>query len=124
MEKNFQKRLLDIASGICLFDSYLTLAGVETFEDKLFYMMKALSRGVLGEDGYVKDADRLYRDVLEQEKTVTKTYTHVGDEPVIACWNHQHFTIVDKDGNMVYDGMGPRENPYKEITSYRIVSNL
>lgn len=124
MEKNFQKRLIDIASGLCLFDSYLTLGGIETFEDKLFYLMKALSRGVLGEDGYVKDADRLYRDVLGQNKTVTKTYTYVGNEPVIACWNHQHFTIVDKEGHVTYDPMGPRENPYKEITSYRVVTNL
>ena len=121
---NFQKRLLDIASGLCLFDSYLTLGGIETFEDKLFYMMKAMSKGVLGEDGYVKDADKLYRNILGQEKTVTKTYTYVGDGPVIACWDHYHFTIVDKDGNMVYDPMGERKNPYKEITSYRIVTNL
>ena len=86
--------------------------------------MKALSRGVLGEDGFVKDADRLYRDVLGQEKTVTKTYTYVGNGQVIACWDHYHFTIVDKDARMVYDPMGERKNPYKEITSYRVVTNL
>lgn len=124
MEKNFQKRLLDIASGLCLFDCYLTLGGVESFEDKLFYFMKALSRGVLGEDGYVKDADKLYRSVLGQEKTVTKTYTYVGTDNVIACWDHYHFTVVDKYENMVYDPMGERKNPYKEITSYRVVTNL
>lgn len=124
MEKNFQKKLLDIASGLCLFDSYLTLGGIETFDDKLWYLQKALAKGVIGEDGYVRDADKLYRNILGQEKTVTKTYTYVGTDPVIACWDHYHFTIVDKDGNMVYDPMGERKNPYKEITSYRIVTNL
>ena len=122
--RNFQKKLLDLASGLCLFDCYLTLGGIETFEDKLYYLMKAMSKNLVGEDGYVKDADRLYRDVLGQEKTVTKTYEYDKDGPVIACWDNYHFTIVDKDGNMVYDGMGPRENPYKAITSYRVVTNL
>lgn len=124
MEKNFQKQLLDIASGLCLFDCYITLGGIETFEDKLYYLMKSMAKNLVGEDGYVKDADKLYRNILGQEKTVTKTYTYIGEGNVIACWDHYHFTIVDKDGNMIYDPMGERENPYKEITSYRVVSNL
>lgn len=125
MEKNFQKKLLDIASGLCLFDSYLTLGGIETFEDKLFYLVKAMSKNLVGEDGYVKDADRLYRDVLGQEKTVTKTYEYDKEGPVIACFDNTHFVIVDgKDKQVIYDPLGPRKNPYKEITSYRVVSNL
>ena len=124
MEKNFQKQLLDLASGLCLFDCYMELAGIDNFYDKMFYIQKAMAKNILGPDGYVLDADKLYRNILGQEKTVTKTYTYVGTDNVIACWDHYHFTIVDKDGNMVYDPMGPRENPYKEITSYRVVTNL
>lgn len=124
MEKNFQKRLIDIASGLCLFDCYLTLGGIETFDDKLYYLMKAMSKNLVGEDGYVKDADKLYRNILGQLKTVTKTYTYTGTDPVIACWNHQHFTIVDKDGRMLYDPLGERKNPYKVITSYRVVEDM
>lgn len=124
MEKNFQRRLIDVASGLCLFDCYLTLGGIETFEDKLYYLMKAMSKNLVGEDGYVKDADALYRSVLEQEKTVAKTYTSTKTDNVIACFDHTHFCIVDSQGRVVYDPLGPRENPYKEITSYRIVTSL
>lgn len=125
MEKNFQKRLLDIASGLCLFDSYLTLAGIETFEDKLYYLMKAMSKNLVGEDGYVKDADKLYNNILGQCKRVTKTYEYDKEGPVIACFEHTHFVIVDgKDKHVIYDPLGPRKNPYKKITSYRVVTNL
>lgn len=122
MKQNFQKQLLDIAGGLCLFDSYLTLAGVETFEDKLFYLMKARTKNIVDEDGYVNDADRLYNEVLGQCKKVIKSYTYDGTDNVVACWDNYHFTIVDKDGNMVYDPLGPRGNKYSNITSYRIVS--
>lgn len=121
---NFQKRLLDLAGGLCLFDCYLEMAGIDNFFDKMFYIQKAITKNVLGDDGYVLDADKLYRSVLGQKKTVTKTYKYAGDGNVIACWDHYHFTIVDKNGRIVYDSMGPRDNPYKKITSYRIVTNL
>lgn len=121
----FQRALEDIASGLCLFDCYLTLGGIETFEDKLYYLMKAMAKNLVGEDGYVKDADKLYRSVLGQEKVVTKTYTYDKEGPVIACFEHTHFVIVDgKDKHVIYDSLGPRPNCYKEITSYRIITNL
>lgn len=123
MEKNFQRKLIDIANGICLFDSYLTLGGIESFDDKLNYLQKALDKGIVGPDGFVTDADKLYNELLGQNKKVTKTYTYDGANKVIACFDNKHFTIVDKYGNMVYDPLGKRENPYKKITSYRIVEN-
>lgn len=120
MEKNFQRTLLDLANGVCLLDCYLTLGGYETFEDKIFYLMKAQSKHLVGEDGYVNDANRLYTEVLGQNKKVYKVYEYHGDGPVIACWEGKHFTIVDKDGKVIYDPMGERPNPYKTITSYRV----
>jgi len=123
MEKNFQAQLLELANGACLLDCYLTLGGYETFEDKIFYLLKAQSKRLVGEDGYVNDANRLYTEVLQQNKKVYKTYEYHGDEPVIACWDNAHFTIVDKDGQVTYDPLGPRENKYKKITSYRVVEN-
>ena len=122
MEKNFQKQLLDLANGVCLLDCYLTLGGYETFEDKIFYLLKAQSKHLVGEDGYVNDANRLYTEVLGQNKKVYKTYEYKGTDPVIACWEGKHFTIV-KDGKVVYDPLGPRDNLYKEITSYRVVED-
>lgn len=120
MEKNFQKTLLDLANGVCLLDCYLTLGGYETFEDKIFYLMKAQSKHLVGKDGWVNDANRLYTEVLGQNKKVYKTYEYKGTDPVIACWEGKHFTIV-QNGKVIYDPLGPRENPYKEITSYRVV---
>lgn len=121
MEKNFQRKLIDIANGICLFDCYLTLGGIKTFEDKLYYLRRAISNNIVGPDGYVNDANLLYSEILGKFSKVIKAYEYKGTDNVIACWDHKHFTIVDKDGNMVYDPLGERENPYKNITSYRIV---
>lgn len=123
MEKNFQAQLLELANGICLLDCYLTLGGYETFEDKIFYLLKAQSKRLVGEDGWVNDANRLYTEVLGQNKKVSKAYTYDGTDNVIACFEGKHFVIVDKDRNVVYDPLGPRPNPYKEITSYRVVEN-
>ena len=121
MEKNFQAQLLELANGICLFDAYLTLAGYTTFEDKLWYLQKAMSKHIVGEDGRVNDANRLYTEVLGQNKKVSKAYEYHGDEPVIACWDNAHFMIVDKDDKVIYDPLGPRENKYNKVTSYRVV---
>lgn len=122
--KNFQRKLLDIANGLCLFDAYITLGGVKAFDDKLHYLQKALVKGIVGTDGYVLDADKLYNNILGQRKKVIKSYTYYGEDNVIACWDHAHWVIVDKDKRVIYDPLGLRINPYKEITSYRIVTNL
>jgi len=119
---NFQKQILELANGICLLDCYLTLGGIETFEDKLEYVRNALTEHIVGEDGWVNDANKLYDEVLGQNKKVYKSYEYHKDNMVVACWDNKHFTIV-QNGKIVYDPMGPRDNPYKNITSYRIVED-
>ena len=123
-KSNFQKTLLDLANGICLFDCYLEMGGIHTFEDKIHYLQKALEKDVIAEDGYVKDANKLYQSILGLNKRVRKA--DVKEDvagPVIACWDNAHYIIVDKDKKVLYDPMGPRVNKYNNITSYRIVED-
>lgn len=123
MRNNFQKSLIDLANGICLFDCYLEIAGITEWKDKMFYLQKALEKDVIAPDGYVKDANKLYRSILGLNKRVIKANKYDGEDAVIACWDNAHYLIVDHDKKVLYDPMGPRVNKYNNITSYRIVED-
>lgn len=123
MKNNFQKSLLDLANGICLFDCYLEIVGITEWTDKMFYLQKALEKDVIAPDGYVNDANKLYLSVLGIKKRVRKANEYDGVSPVIACFDNVHYIIVDHDKKVLYDPMGPRVNKYNNITSYRIVED-
>ena len=122
---NFQKELIDFANGVCLLDCYLEMANVHAFTDKLEIINEAIKKNLVGLDGYVNDANRLYDEIINKKVKVSKSYSFDEDRPVIACYNNKHFVIINgKTKELIYDPLGESKS-FKtgNITSYRLVED-
>lgn len=133
-----QKVAENIGKSGCLYLCYIKLAHLlnVSFINDCYILSDAvtsydylLNKGIIDADCYVNDPVALVKHIMpDKEFSIEKVYEIPNDTPdYIVTYNGKHFTIANKDGEIVWDPLGEDHIAVTKLTpakSYRILRKV